>query len=207
MGERLVHEGCCRGLEWAAHGTPFPGQCRSGDGFLVSPTEAGALVAVVDALGHGDEAADVAEVALASLRHTAGQPPLTALTACHAALQGGRGAAVTLVEVDVARRRLAWVAVGNVDAAVVGRGRGGARRERWSVPLRAGVVGDRLPPLRESTLALPPRGVLVTGTDGMATAFVDAADPSMPVAELAQRLHEGHARADDDALVLVARYG
>lgn len=207
MGEGLVEQGCCGPLEWAAHGSPFPGQQRSGDGFLVSPTEAGARVAVVDALGHGDEAADVAEVALASLRRSAGQPPLSALTACHAVLQGGRGAAVTLVDVDVARRHLVWVAVGNVDAAVVGRGRGGARRERWSVPLRAGVVGDRLPPLRESALALPPRGVLVAGTDGMATAFVDAADPSLPVAELAQRLHEDHARTDDDALVVVARYG
>lgn len=207
MVDRILRHGRCGPLEWAACGAAFPGERRSGDAFLVSATEAGALVAVVDALGHGEEAAEVAELALASLRRTAGQPPVRALTACHAALQGSRGAAVTVVEVDPDRRRLVWAAVGNVDAAVVRRTPREVTTSRWSVPLRGGVVGDRLPALRESVLPLPSGGVLVAGTDGMAPAFVDATDPSLPADLLARRLHDGHARADDDSLVLVARYG
>lgn len=205
MGDRVLRHGRCGGLEWAACGTAFPGQRRSGDAFVVSPTDGGALVAVVDALGHGDEAADVADLAVASLRRTVGQPPVRALTACHAALQGSRGAAVTLVMVEPEGRHLSWLAVGNVEAAVVHGGARGRTTSRWSVPLRGGVVGDRLPPLRESTLAVPPGGVLVLATDGMGTRFLDAADPSLPVDHLARHLHEGQARDDDDALVLVAR--
>ncbi|MBW3555348.1 MAG: serine/threonine-protein phosphatase [Actinobacteria bacterium] len=207
MVEPVLHQGRCGPLEWAACSTAYPGQRRSGDAFLVSATETGARVTVVDALGHGDEAADVAELAVASLRRTAGQPPVTALNACHRALQGSRGAAVTLVEVDSDHRRLVWAAVGNVDAAVLTRGRRRESLTRWSVPLRGGIVGHRLPALRDSTLALPPGGVLVAATDGMAGPCLDAADPSLPVNLSARRLHHGYARSDDDALVLVACYG
>lgn len=207
MAEPVLQTGRTGPLDWAACGKPFPGQHRSGDAFLVSATSAGALVAVVDALGHGDEAADVAELALQSLQRSAGQPLVGALTACHAALRGSRGAAVTLVEVDLEHRRLAWAAVGNVDAAVVAWDRPRAAPTRWAVPLRGGVVGDRLPPLRQSTVTLPPEGVLLAATDGMAASCLDSTDRSSPPEVLAGRLHERHARADDDSLLLVARYG
>lgn len=207
MNEATLRHGWCGRLEWAACSSPYPGEDRSGDDFLVCATEAGALVAVVDALGHGDEAADVAELALVSLRKTMDRSPVAALTACHAALRGSRGAAITVVHLEADRQRLWWAAVGNVEAAVIQPASRHVTPRRWWAPLRGGVVGDRLPPLRDSTLALPDGGVLVAATDGIATAFLEAADPSLPVDGLALRLHEDHTRPDDDALVLVARYG
>ena len=205
MTEPVVREGRCGAVGWAACATAYPGQMRSGDAFLVEPTLGGALVAVVDGLGHGGEAADVAGLALASLRETAGRPLVESLMACHAALRGSRGAAVTLVSLDSDRRRLTWIAVGNVEAALVRPGRDGAPSRRWSVPLRGGVVGDRLPPLRESTTALAAGDTLVAATDGLSTAFVDAVGSSPSATALARSLHRDYARADDDALVLVAR--
>ncbi len=184
--------------------TAYPGQRHSGDAFLIEATAAGALVAVVDALGHGDEAAAVAERALASLRQTAGQPLRDCLAACHGALCGSRGAVMTLMAVDPLASEVAWVAVGNVEATVVARGRTGAGSRR-SVPQRGGVVGARLPAVRESCVALAGGDTLVAATDGLAPAFLDGADLSLPPPSLARRLHAGHARDDDDALVLVAR--
>jgi hypothetical protein len=101
--------------------------------------------------------------------------------------------------------RLAWVAVGNVEAAVLRRGSNGRPSGRWTVPLRGGVVGDRLPPLRESTVPLASGDVLVSATDGVAPEFLEAVDLSLEPPALARRLHAAYARADDDALVLVAR--
>lgn len=205
MAEPAVVEGRCRDLEWAVCATPYPRQRRSGDAFLVEETASGVLVAVVDGLGHGEEAADVADRALASLRQTAGRALTECVTACHRELRGSRGVALTVATIDQVAGQLTWVAVGNVEAAVLSRGRNGAATSRMTVPLRGGVVGDRLPPLRDSTAALGPGDVLVCATDGLAPAFLNSVDVSMAPAALARHLHAAYARADDDALVLVAR--
>ena len=207
MIERAVHEGRAGALEWAVCSSAYPGERRSGDASLVLATTTGVLVAVVDGLGHGEEAADVAELALASLRETAGRSLVACLSSCHEALRGSRGAAITLAALDAHHGLLTWVAVGNVEAAVVTRQghRSGATR-RWSVPLRGGVVGDRLPPLRESTVPLAAGDTLVAATDGVGPAFLDDVDLSPSPPALSRRLHRGHARSDDDALVLVARW-
>ncbi len=207
MAEPVLWEGRCGRLDWAVYATAYPGQVRSGDGFLVQETEAGVLVGVVDGLGHGEEAAEVAERALASLRETAGQSLVRSVTACHAALRGSRGVVMTLVLLDPDLVRLTWVAVGNVDAAVLRSPSAAGPTDRYSVPLRAGVLGERLPPLRESTVDLGPGDVLIAATDGVSPAFLDAVDTSLPVQALACRVHTDHAQGRDDALVLVARCG
>lgn len=207
MGEPVIQEGRCGTIEWAVCATAYPGQVRSGDAFLVLPTRAGVQLAVVDGLGHGEEAADVAELALASLRETAEQSLVGSLTACHTALRGSRGVVMTLVAVDPDRSQLAWVAVGNVDAVVLRTGRAGRPVSRFAVPLRAGVVGDRLPPLREATVAMAVGDTLIAVTDGISPSFLDDVDLSLEAHALARVLHRRYSRNDDDALVLVARYG
>ena len=206
MGEPDVQEGRCGGLEWAVLATPFPGQRRSGDGFLVEETVTGTLVALVDALGHGDDAADVADHALYSLHQTAGQPLPDCVAACHAALRGSRGAAVTLAMVETDFRRVTWAGVGNVEAAVVRRSRRGAPVFRRSVILRAGVIGDRLPHLRPSTEPISDGDTLIAATDGLRMDFLNGVDPWLPPAKLARRLHRLHAKGTDDALVLASRF-
>lgn len=207
MGEPVLQEGHCGGLEWAVCATPYPGQMRSGDGFLVQETAAGVLVAVVDGLGHGEEAADVAEQALASVGRTAEHSLVRSLTACHDALRGSRGAVMTLAVLDPERSQLAWLAVGNVDAVVLGRRRVGQADSSCSVVLRAGVVGDRLPPLRETTVAMAAGDTLIAVTDGILPSFLDDVDLSLDARTLARRVHRCYSRSDDDALVLVARSG
>ena len=203
MGEPELTTGECGSLEWAACATAFPGQRRSGDAFLVRATGTGTLVALVDALGHGDDAADVASRALASLRETAGRPLPESLASCHVALRGSRGAAVTLATIDRVHRTVTWAGVGNVEMAVLRRARGG-RLHRRSVTLRGGVVGDRLPPLRQSSEPIADGDALIGASDGLGTNFLDSVDLSLPPAALARHLHRSHAKDSDDALVFVA---
>ncbi len=207
MGEPVMRDGRCGRIDWAVCTTAYPGQMRSGDAFLVQMTAAGVLIAVVDGLGHGDEAADVAEQALASLGQTAGHSLVRLLSACHDTLRGSRGAVMTLAVLDPDRSQLAWLAVGNVDAVVLRRPRWGLPQTSCAVTLRAGVVGDRLPPLREATVAMAPGDTLIAVTDGIFPSFLDDVDASLDTRALAVRLHECYSRIDDDALVLVARVG
>lgn len=205
MAEPALQEGRCGDLQWAVCASPYPRQRRSGDAFLVHGTDDRVVVAVVDGLGHGEEAADVAEQAVASVREAAGKAPVDCVTACHRDLRGSRGVALTVVAIDPLAGQLAWVAVGNVEAAVLRRGRNGQPMSRSTVPLRGGVVGDRLPPLRDSTASIAPGDLLLCATDGLAPAFLNSVDVSLAPPVLARRLHAAYARADDDSLVLVAR--
>ena len=163
-------------------------------------------MALVDALGHGDDAANVADRALASLQETAGRPLPECLASCHAALRGSRGAAVTLATIDPVHRQVTWAGVGNVEAAMLRRGRGGKPSQRRSVTLRGGVIGDRLPPLRQSSEAIGDGDAFIGASDGLGTDFLDSVDLSLPPAEQARRLHRSHAKDSDDALVLVGHY-
>lgn len=206
MREPVVQEGRCAGVEWAACATAAPGERRSGDAYLVQETGAGVLIGVVDGLGHGDEAADVAERALASLRETAGRSVPQSLTACHKTLHGSRGVVMTVAALDLGAMCLTWAAVGNVDAALLRRRPRGGGVDRWSVPLFGGVLGDRLPPVRESTVDLAMTDTLIAATDGVSPDFLDGVDLSLRAEALARRLHTRFATGDDDALVLVARW-
>ncbi|MGH2687913.1 MAG: hypothetical protein ACRDKW_03760 [Actinomycetota bacterium] len=73
-------------LEWAMAECATDSDERSGDRCIVARTSRGALMAVVDGLGHGDEADHAAEVALGILGAHAGEPIWNLLQRCHAAL-------------------------------------------------------------------------------------------------------------------------
>lgn len=171
------------------------------------------MIAVIDVLGHGPEAAAVADIARTTVANTAhateGGPPAEStvgcLQACHAALRRTRGAAVTAAAVTAAGDELAWLGVGNVEAAVADRRTRALRPLLRSVMLRGGVVGAHLPPLHPSSQPLAGGETLVLATDGIAGTFRDDIDPSVAPEPLVARLHDAHSDRDDDALVLVAR--
>ena len=56
-------------------GEPLAGEDRSGDLAVWVPYEGGALVAVIDGLGHGGPAADASEAAAEQFHRYAGEPP------------------------------------------------------------------------------------------------------------------------------------
>ena len=55
-------------FEWGLAARALHGQAESGDLHLVAPFAGGVLIAAVDGLGHGSEAAAAARVAVATLR-------------------------------------------------------------------------------------------------------------------------------------------
>src|ERR671910_828110 len=72
----------------------LPGESRSGDcGVFVTRAD-GALVAAIDGLGHGGEAADAAGLAADVLVRHPDDEPAALLERCHAALRRSRGAVV-----------------------------------------------------------------------------------------------------------------
>ena len=180
---------------------PATGENQSGDRSVVAATGNGVLVAVIDGLGHGPDAAVAAAAAADVLNARADGEPVELLARCHEALRPTRGAAISLAVVTGAGR-LDWVAVGNVQGVVAHAASGATSR----LVTRGGVAGRRLPPLRASSVALADDDLLILYTDGVDEAAArDLPLPGGPDA-IAEQLLQRHARGNDDALVLVARY-
>jgi negative regulator of sigma-B (phosphoserine phosphatase) len=185
--------------------SPAPGQTSSGDVAVVELGESGLLIAAIDGLGHGDEAAVAADLAASILRADPAASFDELLRRCHEALLRTRGAVATLARIDERDGTLTWVGVGNVEGRLV-RVKPRERGARDSVFLFGGALGFRLPSIRSTTLALESGDTLVLATDGVKRDFAEALPADVAAQESAQLLLASHGRGGDDALVVVARY-
>jgi phosphoserine phosphatase RsbX len=174
----------------------------SGDLHMVRPLDHGVLVAVVDGLGHGQDAEAAARLAISTLQ----SEPVRTITAlverCHSVLGRSRGVVMSLAALDARARTMTWLAIGNVEGVLI---RAGAPK-RESILMRGGIVGHQLPPLRPTTIAVTPGDLLVFATDGIREGFAEGLRPESPLQEVADRVLARHGRANDDALVLAGRW-
>ena len=195
-----------RGAPWLDVGVAvraLPGQRASGDREVVRVLDTGALIAAVDGLGHGAEAAEAARRGCQTLERFAGEPPTVLIRRCHAELVGTRGAAMSLAWIDGTRRLLSWLSVGNVEGVLWQRD--GEQMRRAGLITRGGVVGSQLPPLREDQLPVRSGDVIILATDGIRPEFSETPPRESRPQALANYLLSTYARDTDDALVLVAR--
>jgi len=192
-------------LAWSVGARPLEGYDVSGDTHVVTSVADGFVVAAVDGLGHGADAAEAAAVAAATIAEYADESAIALIKRCHDAMRKTRGAAISIACFDTSADTLTWIGVGNVDG-VLHRAMPGAKPAYEALLLRGGVVGYQLPPLRASTLALFPGDTLVFATDGINGAFRREALASLHDDDAAQDILVRHAKDGDDALVLVARY-
>jgi negative regulator of sigma-B (phosphoserine phosphatase) len=192
-------------LERGEAGAPLAGEARSGDLAVFAPYEGGALVAVIDGLGHGAAAADASAAAAAVLAERPNDSPDALLKRCHDALRTTRGVVATLAWFDLAGRELTWTGIGNVEGRLVRAARA-AGDSNDSPTLFGGVLGWSLPAVRVVRTELHPGDCLVMATDGVAADFGSSLMPGVAAEEQAKRVLATHARGSDDALVVAVRY-
>src|SRR5258708_30962737 len=98
--------------EWGVATSPMTGQTKSGDSYLVETFTNGALAAVIDGLGHGEEAAEAALVALDAIQEKPADSVIAILERCHKRMLGfPRGAVMTLASLNPREATVtcAWV--------------------------------------------------------------------------------------------------
>jgi len=192
-------------IEWSVAARPKPGEHVSGDLYLVALTDDGALLAVVDGLGHGESATAAARMAVNVLEQHAGEPIVAVVQHCHRALQQTRGVVMTLVGLNARDDTLTALGIGNVETVIV-RASPEARRARESVLLRCGVVGYQLPTLHTSVMPVSAGDVIVFATDGVREDFSELVSPAETPARLAEKIITQKFRGTDDGLVLACKY-
>jgi len=203
MADKNVISGPC--IDWGVASRAFPGETVCGDVHLIKPMPDGLLMAAVDGLGHGAEAAAAAAIALGVLDHHAGEPLSVLFRHCHDALLRSRGVVMTVGWLEPAKSRLTWLGVGNVEAMVLRAGRAPQIPVARAV-LRSGIVGYHLPALQASATTIAPGDLLVFATDGVNVGFSESVLAGGPPQRLADAALERYFKGTDDALVLVAKY-
>lgn len=190
-------------LEWASAGRGL--EEESGDLEVVITTDEGGLIALLDGLGHGPEAAFASQVIAEEMRRGVGTPLEHLVRSCHERARPTRGAVLTVANFISKNATLAWCAIGNVEAWLF-RAHTERSPQRDSVTLRGGVVGYQIPSLRARTLFIDDGDLLVMATDGIKSGFeaniVRTDEPSAIV----HAVMTEYERGTDDALVLAARF-
>jgi phosphoserine phosphatase RsbX len=191
-------------IQWGVAHAALPGEPKCGDSHLVKLFAGGALIAVVDGIGHGEEACRAAEVAGGILESYAGENMVALLRRCHEALRGSRGAVMSVATFDFRQATMAWLGVGNVEGLLLRSPSAQAARE--TLLLRAGVLGHQLPVLQASAVHVYPGDTLIFTTDGIRNGFGLGPEHKNAPQQIADHILAEDSKGTDDSLVLVARY-
>jgi len=181
----------------------LPSERESGDQHFVCCNKSGVLVAAIDGIGHGVEAASAARAAIAILKSGVGEPIISLLTQCHENLRSTRGVVLSLASLDVKHGLMTWLGVGNVQGVLVRADKKTGPQE--TLLLRGGVVGDHLPQLQAAVLPVSQGDLLVFATDGIRTDFTRTLSALENPQRAAERIMKTFCNQSDDALVLALR--
>jgi negative regulator of sigma-B (phosphoserine phosphatase) len=177
---------------------PKAGETENGDLAVVRSEDGRTLLAVVDALGHGRHAAEVATAAAKYLEAAPlARGALHVMEGLHERLRATRGAAGMICIVSA--NKVEGCGVGNVEMR--------CEHSRLPIVLTPGIVGGRLRNPRAFGGELRTHDRLVIFTDGVSSRFslrdvrgLSPDDACRAILERGRRIH-------DDATVLVADVG
>src|SRR5437879_12962124 len=131
-------------IEWGVAWQTLAGEVESGDKHVVKIFPHGALLAALDGLGHGGEAAAAANMAVRVLQTSENESIISLLKRCHECLRSTRGVVISLAGFNAVEETMTWVGVGNVEGVLL-RADPAVDPRYESLVLRSGVVGSRLP--------------------------------------------------------------
>jgi len=193
-------------LEFGIAGSVAPGQRVSGDLEVVHYYDrgGGALVAAIDGIGHGEEAAASARLAADTILRHPGEKLGILLMRCHVALRGTRGVVLSIASIDLRQATMTWLGVGNVVGIVFHAN--GHTKAREELLVRPGVLGyGDLPVLQPSAIPLRARDVLIFATDGINRHFSESLAFGASAQPLADYIVSHDSQRTDDVLVVETR--
>jgi serine/threonine protein phosphatase PrpC len=189
-------------LTFGAASRPHPRMTGNGDAFVIECWGEGALVAVIDGLGHGPSAQRAAQTARQYVENHVDQPLDLIFRGVGRACRATRGVVMALARFDWGGTQLTFASIGNIEVRVFGS------IELMNFPLCRGIVGVNAPNPAVTQHRWQPNYLLVLHSDGLTTRWrwEDFRGLwSASAAVIAQRLLQALAKDDDDATVLVVK--
>src|SRR2546426_1768767 len=96
-------------VEWGVASQTLAGEVESGDKHVVRIFPHGALLAALDGLGHGEEAAAAANMAVRVLQTSEKESVILLLQRCHERLRTTRGVVVSLAAFNAVGETTTWI--------------------------------------------------------------------------------------------------
>jgi len=183
-------------LKWSIGSLTRPrvGETENGDCPVVRHSAQATLIGIVDALGHGHAAAEVAAISMRKLESVSlegGIEPV--MRELHAGLAGTRGAAAILC----------WLQGDALEGCGVGNVFFRCGPTRVPSVIGQGVLGVRLRRLRSFTSKLNRADRIVLTSDGVAPHFSLSDFQNLSPDETCSEIMMRHAVAHDDATIVV----
>lgn len=177
------------------------GQTACGDQYFIQEGSDFTLFAVLDGLGHGEEAEYASKTALQILASHSNESIETLFRLCNHALQTTRGAAMTLVRIDD-QYKVIYKAIGNVMGVYWQIG-----DRSHAMTLENGIVGkDQLPsPMPIHELTLTSGDIFILATDGINSRFETESPKLESPVNIAKQIFTTYRNNYDDGLVLVVQ--
>jgi len=189
-------------LRIAGIAVPYPGERLCGDAWAFHHVKDRMLVLLSDGLGHGRDAADAAQEAVATFRKRQDLAPGEILSCVHDALKKTRGAVAAVAEIRPKDASLTFAGIGNISAVVLAAG---SSRSLVSHNGTLGLVTARIQEFRVPWTA---DAVLVLHSDGLHSKWdlsTYAGLIARHPATIAGTLLRDFRRKRDDASVVVVK--
>ena len=183
---------------------PKPGESLSGDKWAIVAQQDSVYCLLVDGLGHGIEASEAAQLAVRRFKENLNDSPRTSdiMRILHKSLRGSRGAVGAVAKIQPAKHCIDYCGLGNIAGIVQ------YPTERKHLVSMNGTVGYEASKFMEFKLTWNSDSILVMHSDGFSSktfdSLPDVGDRGAPL--IAGWLYQHHAKAIDDATVLVLKH-
>ncbi|MDM8514829.1 ATP-binding protein/SpoIIE family protein phosphatase [Desulfobacterales bacterium HSG16] len=179
---------------------PKLGETVSGDDYFFKHLPSYVIFSVIDALGHGFHAHQVAKHALNILENNFQDSLLSIIKRCHEGLKGSRGAAMSIGMIDFKTNNFQHVSIGNVETRVYGT----------PSPIKPvctnGTMGLIMENARINVYPYSKNSCIVMFSDGISNKFeIEQGLLRKSPQEISNYIFTGYAKNYDDATVLVVK--
>lgn len=177
------------------------GETVCGDAYVTQRLHNGALVSVIDGLGHGPKACEAATAftELLEEEQSAGADIGSLMEEANRRLTKTRGAAAAILRFDEPSRLVHFSGVGNIEMHAIAD----VKMHPVCAP---GIVGHRVRKLLPFEFELPATALVALCSDGISSRLHLENFSHLEPQEIADAIMDQHGKSHDDATCVVVRY-
>lgn len=191
-----------KSLEFGAYSREKPGEKLNGDAYLINHISADkTLVAVIDGLGHGNDANLPAQLAREQMILNIDIPIDNIMQKVHSSLKGTRGATISMAIIDTSKSVINYTGIGNIESWII------SGNQKKSCISQRGIVGHNIRSPRVQKLDFNKGDYLCMFSDGITTRWdIEDLDKNNHPQKNAELIMDKYSKINDDASILIVRY-
>lgn len=201
VARKWIQKNPSQKMKFSVMAKPKQGEDVSGDAYFIKETESFVFIGMIDVLGHGEDAHEVAIRAYELLENNYMEPLLDVLQLCHRELQHTRGLALAVCKIIFKNKKLEHISIGNIETRIFGE-------TKKSRPFCFnGTVGAVMEKISISEYPFSEGDTIIMFTDGISGKFKISKEMlGGTLHDIASYIFDNYSMDYDDATVLVGKW-